>query len=439
MSGEMLRAEAIRSSIPEGGLFHEKSWRISPDPFLIGRKFSEELEKLGYRLSLFVRACNQLYRFSVCGRQPAWIADLLDRGKPAELIALQREKALMMAVPRVIRPDLILTEGGYIIAELDNVPGGIGLTAWLDRIYSRNGAKILGGPDGMLEGFSSILPGGDIVVSEEAATYRPEMEWLAAELNASKPEVGRWRVMDASPREDWQSRIYRFFELYDLRNVPCARQLWHEQLDGELTITPPMKPALEEKMWFALFWLRPLQSFWRRELGERAMLALRRVIPYTWLVDPEPLPRHAVLPRLETNSWDEVAHFSQKQRTLVLKISGFSEHAWGSRGVVLAQDMSQTAWQSELKNALAEFETHPHILQQFHQGRLLEHEYLDPGGELVRMRGRVRLCPYYFVGEKTTACGGALATICPDDKKLLHGMSDAILVPTAVDIAGEPR
>lgn len=436
----MQRAEAIRSAVPEGGLFHEKSWRISPSAFLIDQEFAEELDKLGYRLSRFIRACNQLYRFSISGREPAWIADLLDRGKPPALAALQREKALVMSIPRVIRPDLILTDGGYIIAELDNVPGGIGLTAWLDRIYSQNGAAILGGTEGMLEGFASILPGGDIVVSEEAATYRPEMEWLSAQLNASRREVGFWRVVDARPRDDWQSRVYRFFELYDLANVPCARQLWDKQLKGELTVTPPLKPALEEKMWFALFWLKPLESFWRRELGERAMLALRRVIPYTWLVDPEPLPRHAVLPRLETHTWDEVGRFSQKQRSLILKISGFSEQAWGSRGVVVAQDMSQAAWQAKLESALAEFDTHPHILQQFHQGRLVEHDYLDTqAGGLRRMRGRVRLCPYYFVGEKAAVCGGALATICPDDKKLLHGMTDAILVPAAIDTSREPR
>jgi len=430
------RAEVIRSALPEGGLFHEKSWRVSPDAFVIGRKFAEELEKLGYRLLRFVRACNQLYRFSVSGRQPTWIAELLDRGKPRELVAMQRERALALAIPKVIRPDLILTDSGYVIAELDNVPGGIGLTAWLDQIYSDNGAKILGGTEGMLEGFASILPGGDIVVSEEASTYRPEMEWLAARLNESRPTLGHWRVVDTSPRADWQSEVYRFFELYDLANVRCARQLCAKELAGELSVTPPMKAALEEKMWFALFWLKPLESFWRRELGERAILALRKVIPYTWLVDPEPLPRHAVLPRLETHSWDEVAHFSQKQRTLILKISGFSEHAWGSRGVVVAQDMSQTAWKAKLESALTEFNTHPHILQQFHQGRLIGHDYFDPAaGELRRMRGRVRLCPYYFVGEKTAVCGGALATICPDDKKLLHGMTDAILVPAAIDIS----
>lgn len=441
MSEEILqRAETIRSALPEGGLFHEKSWRVSPDAFVIDKKFAQEIDKLGYRLTRFVRACNQLYRFSIIGRQPAWIADLLDRGKPPGLVTLQRERALVMEIPRVIRPDLILTDGGYTIAELDNVPGGIGLTAWLDRVYSQNGAQILGGAEGMLDGFASILPGGDIVVSEEATTYRPEMEWLAAQLNASRSEIGFWRVVDALPREDWQSRVYRFFELFDLANVPCARQLWDKELRGELTVTPPMRPALEEKMWFALFWLKPLESFWRRELGDRAMLALRKVIPYTWLVDPEPLPRHAVLPRLETNTWEEVGHFSQKQRALILKISGFSEHAWGSRGVVVAQDMPQAAWQAELRKALADFDTHPHILQQFHQGRLIEHDYLDiDAGELRRMRGRVRLCPYYFVGEKTAVCGGALATICPDDKKLLHGMTDAILVPAAIGTGNEAR
>ena len=195
-----------------------------------------------------------------------------------------------MAIPRVIRPDLIITDGGYIIAELDNVPGGIGLTAWLDRVYSQNGAQILGGTEGMLDGFASILPGGDIVVSEEAATYRPEMEWLAAQLNASRSEIGRWRVVDARPRENWQLRVYRFFELYDLANVPCTRQLWDKELSGKLTVTPPMKPALEEKMWFALFWLKPLEFFWRRELGDRAMLPCARSFPTLGLLIPNPCP-----------------------------------------------------------------------------------------------------------------------------------------------------
>jgi hypothetical protein len=48
------------------------------------------------------------------------------------------------------------------------------------------------------------------------------------------------------------------------------------------------------------------------------------------------------------------------------------------------------------------------------------------------MKGRVRLCPYFFVEQDKVKLRGALATIVPADKKLLHGMSDAILVPTKV-------
>lgn len=56
------------------------------------------------------------------------------------------------------------------------------------------------------------------------------------------------------------------------------------------------------------------------------------------------------------------------------------------------------------------------------------------------MKGRVRLCPYYFVhgdGDGArTQLGGVLATICPADKKIIHGMRDAILAPCS--IAAEP-
>lgn len=422
-------ARAVRAAIPEGGLFHEKEWRIAPAPFALPDGLAPELEKLGYRLMLFLRACDQLYRQSVKGRQPAWVADLLDAGKPPELVAFQRECGLAGDIPRVIRPDLVLTEEGFTIAEIDSVPGGIGLTAWLNKTYAGLGFNVLGGADGMLRGFSEILPGGDIVVSEEAATYRPEMEWLAGELNQGSP---RWRVVDGSARDDWAQRIYRFFELFDLANVPASLGIVDGVRARSIHVTPPFKPALEEKLWFALFWLKPLEDFWRRELGERAFLALQKVIPYTWLVDPAPLPRHAVLPRLEAHSWEEVAKFSQKRRNFILKVSGFSERAWGSRGVVVASDLPQKEWQSALDSALAAFPSQPHILQVFHAGRLFESDYWTPGlEELQRMRGRVRLCPYFFVGEKSTQLGGALATICPDDKKLLHGMRDAILAPVA--------
>ncbi|MDD5199732.1 MAG: hypothetical protein PHC88_08000 [Terrimicrobiaceae bacterium] len=432
--GESLdRARRVRAALPAGGLFEDKAWRVSPRAFPVSRDLAAELDQLGFRLHQFLRACNQLYRLSAAGRQPAWIAGLLDRGKPPELIEAARDRMFRDEIPTVIRPDLVLTDDGFTIAELDSVPGGIGLTAWLGREYAALGEDILGGAHGMLEGFAGIVPGGDIVISAEAATYRPEMEWLAARLNERQGDTRRWRVVDDAPRDDWQPTVYRFFELFDLANVRCAGQLIEKARAGALRVTPPFKPQLEEKLWFALFWLRPLEAYWLRELGEKSLAALRRVIPYTWLLDPAPLPPHAVLPRLEVQSWDEVAAFSQKQRELILKVSGFSDRAWGSRGVIVAQDVPHSAWREALEGALAAYGHQPHLLQQFHKGRVFEHPWLDEeSGALATMKGRVRLCPYFFPGGDRVKCAGALATICPQDKKLLHGMSDAILVPTAV-------
>src|SRR5262249_31959652 len=177
------RLSAIRAAFPKEGLFAEKEWLLSPDAFPIDKKFLADLEQLGHRLFVFQRACNQLYRLSVKGKQPAWIARYLDAGKPKELIEFSRRKEIRDELPRVIRPDLILTEKGYIIDEIDSVPGGIGLTRWLNQTYSTFDGAIIGGANGMLDGFRSVLPnGGDIVISQESATYRPEMEWIAARL-----------------------------------------------------------------------------------------------------------------------------------------------------------------------------------------------------------------------------------------------------------------
>ncbi len=424
-SERIARAERIRAALPPDGLFAGKEWRVAAEPFVLPSGMEEELAKLGFRLRKFTEACNLLYRLSVSGKRPAWIAELLDRGKPPELVELARAKALADEVPRVLRPDVILTDDGFIVAELDNVPGGIGLTAWLNEVYAAEGFAVLGGA-GMDEGFRAVIGGGDIVISREAADYRPEMEWMAARAGARVVEA------EAVP-DDLRRNVYRFFELFDLPNIPGATKLLRAAADGRTKMSPPPKPWIEEKLWFALFWLRPLADFWQRELGEKHFVALQKVIPRTWLMDPQPLPPTGVYPGLEIQSWEELKKFSQRERELVIKISGFSELAWGSRSVKVGQDLSHEDWARTIEVALGDWERRPWILQKFHHSRVVEMDYAE-GGRMVRMKGRVRLCPYYFCGERETKLGGVLATVCPADKKLLHGMRDAILAPV---VAGQ--
>jgi hypothetical protein len=322
------------------------------------------------------------------------------------------------------------------VTELDSVPGGIGLTAWLNQTYSTMGAEVLGGVDGMLRGFASIFgeaPTVHIVVSEEAATYRPEMAWMANQLGSA-----RFKVQEAkfSAFADGDA-VYRFFELFDLANVPNARAIFELAAAKRIRLTPPPKPIFEEKMLFALLWNRNLQSFWRQELGDSFFHRLLGLAPYTWIVDPAPLPPHAAIPELSLTDWRQLKALSQRERELILKVSGFSAHAWGARGVYLGSDLSHADRAAAVDEAIANYERSPRVLQRYHKPGLVEAQWYDFERHLlVPMKGRVRLCPYYFVAGNADAAraelGGVLATICPADKKIIHGMKDAVFAPCSI-------
>jgi hypothetical protein len=429
------QAKFIHDSIPAGGLFAGMEWKISPAPFPLGENLAKEIESLGRVLLQFYRAINLLYRKSVEGKQPEWVARWLDLGKPRELIELQRSVAFKSDVPRVIRPDILLTENGFSITELDSVPGGIGLTGWLNQTYSKAGAQVLGDANGMLRGFESIF--GDaknihIVVSEESKTYRPEMEWVTAQIGDSKFKIQNSKFEDVADGD----AVYRFFELFDLPNVANAKRIFELAAEKKIRLTPPPKPIFEEKMLFALLWNRNLQNFWRQELGEGFLTRLKKIIPYTWLVDPAPLPPQAAMPELNLTDWQQLKTMSQKERDLILKVSGFSENAWGARGVYLGSDLSAADWSAAVDAALKNFESSPSVLQRFHKPSLVDASWFDfSKDEIVPMKGRARLCPYYFVSGEgdnlRSELGGVLATIVPADKKIVHGMTDAILTPCA--------
>jgi hypothetical protein len=450
-----VQAHAVRRSVPAEGLFAGVDWRVAPAPFILSSDLSRELHELGRVLAQFNRAVNLLYRRSVQAQEPVWIHRWLDQGKPDRLLALQRDPALKNALPRVIRPDLLLTESGLALVELDSVPGGMGLTAWLNQVYSglpdsredrgpdggtppsqAAGSNILGGAEGMLEGFAGIFGGAPrvhIVVSEEAAMYRPEMQWLARTLNDD-----RFRVRDTR-FEAWQSgdAVYRFFELFDWPNVANADRIFQAAREQRIVLTPPPKPIFEEKLLFALLWNRNLHGFWRRELGERFFTWLKELVPQTWVVDPTPLPPQAAIPGLEATDWSQLKSWSQRQREFILKISGYSELAWGSRGVVLGSDLSQAEWSAAIDHALASFPHSPYVLQRYHKPKTVIGHWYDFGsGRVQSTASRVRLCPYYFLAGEGDAAranlGGVLATLCPRNKKIIHGMSEAILAPCAV-------
>ena len=459
---EPLTYDQLRETFASQTLFEDKTWRISPEAWPLNPKQLREIEQIGQACLEFYRAVELLYTRSWEGRtilrnaelQVPWVADYLDRGKPERLVRHARSKALRRSHPVVIRPDLLATDEGFALTEIDSVPGGIGLTAFLNQLYGSQ-SGIIGADDRMVGAFYASLtslrtdrelPLVAIVVSDEATTYRPEMEWLAERLQERGKRVyclhpgdlipmGSTLCADIEGDPEEIDILYRFWELFDLDNIPVADFILGLLEEGApLVVTPPMRTFQEEKLSLALFHHPRLQDFWRENLSKVSLRLLTRIVPRGWIMDPVDLPPNAVLDAPMVGGqpiyrWEQLAAASQKERNLILKLSGFHENAWGARSVLYGSDASREEWTDGINEALEGASENLYLLQEYKKPARLRHPVFRPDGQLAPMDGRLRLCPYYFVNGDSAGLGGVLATFCPADKKIIHGMRDAALLP----------
>lgn len=451
----------LRDRLSKEGIYQpggDHQWRISPEPFWLFHEEITYIRELGNHLLAFYQAQNHLYQDSLKGRQPEWISQYLNQGKPEDVLMYGRMNRFKSDLPGIIRPDLIPTDQGFIATELDSVPGGIGLTGSLAVHYTALGYSVIGEGNGMIDGFARLMLGLcdsqtpsllAIIVSNESLSYRPEMMWLAAQLESRglpakvvnpseiifKEEGLFLQVNDRLVRIE---AIYRFFELFDLKNIPKIELILYSIKKGQVRVTPPLKSYHEEKMSFSFLHHPVLESFWESELGSDRLHLLKQLFPQTWVMDPQPVPPHAVIHQFQLKDrpltdWRHLANTTQNERRFVIKPSGFSELAWGSHGVSVGHDLSQSEWKGVVETALSSFNKLPYVIQPFHKGKKYTTPYYDESSDAIKMMsGRARLSPYYFVHEGQAELGGILATLCPLDKKLLHGMVDAVMVPCAV-------
>ncbi|MGH7756988.1 MAG: hypothetical protein ACREM8_12005, partial [Vulcanimicrobiaceae bacterium] len=367
-----------------GGVGVEASrvaWRLSPEPFPLSPSTWTAIEQLGPDLLQFSRVLAALYVRSARGTAPAFIADYLDRGKPDSIVKLGRQNRFKADVPGVIRPDLILTDGGFIASELDSVPGGMGFVGAMAQAYCELGFDTAGDTFGIPDGLEAMLaatagkeqPVTAIVVSNEAGDYRSELAWLAGAMNAR----GRGQTYVCKPdeivfteealfarlpdgREEKIDVLYRNFELFDLFNIPKQDLMLYAARHQRVKMTPPPKAHLEEKLSFALLHHPALKSLWRKELGG-AYERLSTVFPQTWILDPRPLPPQAIVSGITAagepiQNWMQLLALGKSERDYVVKPSGFSELAWGSRGVKVANDLTRDEWDQTLRTGLDSFD-----------------------------------------------------------------------------------
>jgi hypothetical protein len=350
---------AIRDAIPSEDFFPGgRTPLLTPEPFPLSRAQAAELERLSHRLLLFRQALFRIHRRSARGKLPPWIAAHLDAGtlEPAA-VAPGLERA---AVPGILCPELVLTENGWSLAALDPPARHLGLAAWLAETYALHGAQpIAGDPDGIPKALRAAglgVPGG-------ADDDDPPLAWLRGKVEALEgpaPAAPSWRM-----------------------------------------------PSFDDRIPFALVHLRALRDVWRRELRDSQFTRLQQVVPYTWILDPSPLPPQAVIPRLELHSMRAVAALPREARAHLLLRS--------DDGVILAgRDASDDRWRDAVNGALDEAAARPCacVLQESAAPKSVAHPVWDPAAGSARaLETRVRLQPFYVTQDGVSATLAAVLAI----------------------------
>ena len=103
---------AIHSALDSQPLFEAKTWQLSPAAWPVSPEQGEELAAIGTACLEFHQALETLYLRSAGGRNllrnktllAPWVAEYLDRGKPAALIAHARDPRNRGVLPRCCGP-----------------------------------------------------------------------------------------------------------------------------------------------------------------------------------------------------------------------------------------------------------------------------------------------------------------------------------------------
>lgn len=458
---------SLQQSFHNNEFFKDKQWESSPSPLSLPTDIAEQIVPIGNACFDFLKSISKLYYASKNNKTILrnkdlilpWIAEYFNRGKTDLLLKHLDLNNTKHAIPQIIRPDLLLTDDGLAMTELEVVPGGIGFTSFLHSLYENNDSNLIGSSSDLLNGFYDTLanltkhnplPVIAILVSDESETYLPEFIWLAKQLSS----LGK-KVYCINPNTLYYENsklkapvnqaseiieidiIYRFFELFDLHNIPTASIIIQAIENQTVTVSPPFNPIFEEKLCMALFHHYQLEDFWQESLPKQSFQILKKIIPQTWIIDPQPFGPNAILNGPFVNgkplsSWLELTKATQKNRNFIIKRSGYNEDAWGARSVTLGNDCSQEDWANKLQLAIQESQTAPFIIQEFKKPKKITHPIYNTQQTPTETDNRVRLCPYYMKNADHAEIKGILATLCPADKKIIHGMTSATFVPCAL-------
>lgn len=361
-------------------------FRVSPVPLQLSSEQKHELQIIGYDVTSYFKAVDELYQENVGG-----IRAILDTGKPQIFLTNQPSHYLF------IRPDLIITPQGFSICEIETSPFGLALAEILNRAYQNEGYETIVANGTLPEEIRKNTPiEGNIIFSNKTEAYTGQMTFLADQVFSGNGRNWQAETIRQYVRNEEQSNIYRGFYLEEYFSDPFVRFLLDNPTGNNHQLIPSPTPYLEEKAILSFIYDIRFEKCLRHVLGDASFKHLREIIPPTWIVGQEQYFAPGLPDNVSTSV--DLAGLSKSKRTLVLKSSGFSDNSSWKEGVhFLHKESSQQALK-ELHSA-EEDKSHLYVIQQFKKGVniLMKYESQDNESTYLPMSVRVRLTPYFSV------------------------------------------
>lgn len=396
-----IRQEKYKSNDLDGINF-----RVSPTPFKLSLTQKKMLEDIGKAICDYMDCCIELYNTNETAHL------LLDKGKPTIYKNAENIKYLFL------RPDLILTDSGFRICEIETSPFGLGLAEVLNRTYGNEGYDTIV-QQNQLRNYihSNVENEGTIAYSEKVKAFSGQLDFMAEHLFSGNGKLWKPKLITSDPIPTKQ--IYRSFYLTDQFNDPNVYNL----LTEPHIYLPTTTPQFEEKALLSFIWDKRYVDFFRNFLGTSTFELLRQVIPKTWILGEEKYVDGG-LPNNFTSSI-QLSELGKSSRKFVLKQSGFSSNSSWSEGVKFLHKMSGSKASEALLSASKD-KTHLYIIQEFSQAKNVPMSFIMTNGLLQNLNAKIRITPYYaYTGNAKGSLIAAKVTGC-ENTEYIHASTASI-------------
>lgn len=399
------------------------NFRVSPKPFKLTKAQKEEMLNIGKAVCDYMDACIELYK------KDEYVRTVLNRGKPDSLIDVEEPKYMFL------RPDLILTEDGFSICEIETSPFGLALAEVLNRTYGNEGFDPLVNQNDLSNYIQScIAETGTIAYSDKVKSFGGQLDFLAEQVFSGTNT--NWNSRNITGKEVEKAKeIYRAFYLSEaVKNPEVASFLLESH-----NFIPSRTPQFEEKALMAFIWDKRYTDYFRKALGQSSFDVLRKAIPKTWILGEEDYVDGGLPGGASTSI--QVASLGKKQRRIVLKKSGFDDgSSWGESVVFLHKKGAGYATECVQKGL--EDSNHLYVMQEFRTGKDVDMQYFDENnnGQLVTMTSRIRLTPYFsYIGKSKGKLIAVKVTGCDRSAELIHAGTSSINTSVIEDKNSEGR